>query len=195
MELILINEKKLKIMLTPEDMREYEIDCDSVDYARTETRRAFWSILDEAKHRTGFDAASERVYIQLYPSREGGCEMYVTKVGLLADETNGAKGRGLLRVAQERRLAYSFGDLESLLRVCQRLLGSEHTQGSAAFIDGEGKCYLYFSGVRGFGVPDSFAVINEFGESEDPDVIIGYISEYCRCICRDNAVNTLGVLC
>ena len=43
MELILINEKKLKIMLTPEDMREYEIDCDSVDYARTETRRAFWT--------------------------------------------------------------------------------------------------------------------------------------------------------
>ena len=61
MELILINEKKLKIMLSPEDMREYEIDPDSVDYDKTETRRAFWSILDEAKHRTGFDAASERV--------------------------------------------------------------------------------------------------------------------------------------
>ena len=87
MELILINEKKLKIMLTPEDMREYEIDCESVDYARAETRRAFWSILDEAKHRTGFDAASERVYIQLYPSREGGCEMFVTRLSCAAGES------------------------------------------------------------------------------------------------------------
>ena len=41
MELILINERKLKITLSESDMKEYDIDCGTVDYSRTETRRAF----------------------------------------------------------------------------------------------------------------------------------------------------------
>ena len=80
MELILINSNKLKIMLTEADMIQYELDFNTINYDNIETRRAFWNILDEAKHRTGFDAASDRIFIQLYPSKEGGCEMYVTKV-------------------------------------------------------------------------------------------------------------------
>ena len=64
MELILISENKLKITLTECDMKQYDLDCDDIDYDNTETRKAFWSILDEAKHRTGFDAASQRVFIQ-----------------------------------------------------------------------------------------------------------------------------------
>lgn len=86
MELIVISDSKLKIMLTKEDLREYALDCNTLDYENTETRRAFWSILDEAKHRTGFDAASEKVFVQVYPSRAGGCEMYVTKLGIFADK-------------------------------------------------------------------------------------------------------------
>ena len=83
MELILINENKLKITLSRRDMKQYDLDCDTIDYDKTETRKAFWSILDEAKHKTGFDAAKQRVFIQLYPSKEGGCEMYVTKLSKL----------------------------------------------------------------------------------------------------------------
>lgn len=86
MELIMISDSKLKIMLTNEDMKAYAIDCSTLDYENTETRRAFWSILDEAKHRTGFDAASEKVFVQVYPSKEGGCEMYITKLGILSDK-------------------------------------------------------------------------------------------------------------
>ena len=151
MELILINDKKLKIMLTPEDMKEYEIDPENADYAKTETRRAFWSILDEAKHKTGFDAASERVYIQLYPSREGGCEMYVTKVGLLPKGVRSSE-KGMLRVAGERALAYRFSELSHLLRVCRELARIEFSADSAAYSDGEAY-YLYIGGVRGFSLP------------------------------------------
>ena len=80
MELILINTSKLKIMLTPDDMKRYSLDIDKMNYDNTETRRVFWNILDTAKHETGFDAASDRVCIQVYPSKGGGCEMYVTKL-------------------------------------------------------------------------------------------------------------------
>ena len=193
MELILINDKKLKIMLTPEDMKEYELDCETVDYTQTETRRAFWSILDEAKQQTGFDAASERVYIQLYPSRTGGCEMYVTKVGLLPTGVRSTQ-KGMLRIAQERKLAYSFPDMELLLRVCRQLDGVDCIGGSRAYIDDGGICYLYISGVRGFGIPERLSFVSEFGNAEDPERLSGYIAEHCRCICESDAIKTLAAL-
>ena len=91
MELILISNTKLKVMLSASDMQKYELDNNSIDYDNTETRKAFWQILDEAKHKTGFDAASDKVFIQVYPSRGGGCEMYVTKLGGARCEDQGAE--------------------------------------------------------------------------------------------------------
>ena len=193
MELILINEKKLKIMLSPEDMLEYEIDCESVDYDKTETRRAFWSILDEAKHRTGFDAASERVYIQLYPSREGGCEMYVTKVGMLPSGAKSGK-RGMLRVAAERTLAYRFDELSLLLSVCRQLQRTGFSAQSEAFCDERGSYYLYIFGIRGFSLPESLAFISEFGASEEPEALRSYLAEYGKSVCADDAIKILGAL-
>ncbi len=193
MELILISDKKLKIMLSPEDMREYELDCESVDYDNTETRRAFWHILDEAKHKTGFDAASERVYIQLYPSREGGCEMYVTKVGLLPAACKTQK-RGMLRVAAERSAAYRFSELSHLLAVCRELMRVGFTAPSEAFFDSDGSYYLYISGLRGFEEPPELEFLTEFGEREDAERRLVYLAEHARSICKTDAIKTLGAL-
>ncbi len=86
MELHLIGVNKLKVTLTPDDMSEYALTCDTIDYDNTTTRRAFWDILDKARSRTGFDAASDRVFIQVYPNKSGGCDMYVTKISSLTGE-------------------------------------------------------------------------------------------------------------
>ncbi len=193
MELILINDKKLKIMLSPEDVAEFELDCESADYDKTETRRAFWHILDEVKRKTGFDAASERVYIQLYPSREGGCEMYVTKVGLLPAACKTQK-RGMLRVASERSLLYRFDGLAPMLAVCRELSNLGFSAPSDAFVDEGGSYYLYINGVRGFSMPTGLAFISEFGENEDAEAMRGYINEHAHPICTEDAIKTLGAL-
>lgn len=80
MEITLLNETELKVTLTAEDMERYSIDCAHMDYGTTETRRAFWSILDEARRETGFDAARDKICIRVYPSTDGGCDMYVTRL-------------------------------------------------------------------------------------------------------------------
>ena len=86
MELHLIGVNKLKVTLTPDDMSQYALTCDTIDYDNTTTRRAFWDILDKARSRTGFDAASDRVFIQVYPNKSGGGDMYVTKISALSEE-------------------------------------------------------------------------------------------------------------
>ena len=71
LELSLMGQDKLKVILTPFDMIKYDLTCDKIDYDNTETRKAVWSILDYAKHETGFDAATGRIYIQVYPEKNG----------------------------------------------------------------------------------------------------------------------------
>ncbi len=185
MELILISNSKLKIMLSPDDMREHRLCCDSVDYCNTETRRAFWSILDEAKQQTGFDAASSRVYIQLYPSRSGGCELYVTKL---------LPSHGEIRPEKPpdgRKITYRFEGIDPLLRVCRRLSLTGFGGLASAYLDEEQRSWLCLSGVDEQEL-ERLVFINEFGEECDASSSLAYIDEHGRCICSETAIERLA---
>ena len=69
MELRIIEDDILRVKLTRLDMLKYDIDCSSLDYKNTRTRKAVWDILDEAYEKTGFDAAKGRIYIEAYPDK------------------------------------------------------------------------------------------------------------------------------
>jgi len=87
MELILINQSKLKIMLTAPDMVHYELNAPqlkNMSYTDQHTRDAFRHIFDDAEAQTGFHTTGERLLVQMYTSKCGGCEIFVTK---LSDES------------------------------------------------------------------------------------------------------------
>ena len=67
MEFIPISENKIKIILTSEDLGEFELKADELDYSDTDTKRMFWDVLSRVKHSTGFDTEGQRVLVQLYP--------------------------------------------------------------------------------------------------------------------------------
>ena len=85
MELIPINESKIKIMLDESDMKEYKIG-EEADCASKETRIAIRSILDRAKEQIGFNTEGAEIFVQLYTSKKGGCELFVTKSTLFPAE-------------------------------------------------------------------------------------------------------------
>ena len=78
MELILISNTKLKIMLDESDMIKYHIGSES-DCAKGSTRRAIRSLLECAKDQIGFNTDGEEIFVQLYTSKKGGCELFITK--------------------------------------------------------------------------------------------------------------------
>ncbi len=139
MELLMIDANKLKITLSEQELSSYSLTCDSIDYDNTETRRAFWSILDEAKHRTGFDAASDKIYIQVYPARDGGCEMFVTKLK--------SAGRPAVAVRQERlpeSLLFRFAALRDMLAASAALSAAGYVLPSSAY-EADGRYYLFLT--------------------------------------------------
>lgn len=182
MELIKISQTKLKIMLTADDMKHFELDDSKI--CDLPGRDAFRNILREAKNRCGFDASGERVFVQYYPEKNGGCEMFVTKLSEEVKDrlpVNGAgdlpSGRCFQNNLTERYdsgyIIYSFAEMKYLLMTCNRLKEAKYEGESRAFriID---KCryYLVLTGESYFAVENNgvrcdssfYYVIIEHGE-------------------------------
>lgn len=117
MELIIINSEKLKVILSPSDMQELDVTCEDLDYETPHTKRAFWEILDKAKSKVGFDSQGYRLYVQVYPSKDGGCEMFVTK--LLYENNNLSKKEA--EADRCESIAVMCPDEESLISLCKRM--------------------------------------------------------------------------
>ncbi len=175
MELIPINESKLKIMLDESDMKEYNIG-DEADCANSETRLAIRHILDRAKDQIGFNTEGSEIFVQLYTSKRGGCELFVTKSSLSSDAivTSTAapekktKKRGeshLQKSSPENRalpahtqtpqrakrtdggkVFYSFDNLGEMCKVCKLLEEMHLSLGSSAHKGDDGQYYLILDG-------------------------------------------------
>lgn len=202
MEWIRINTNKLKIMLTAEDAKRYALRFERVDYSDTVTRRAFRSILTDIKREAGFDATEDRVYIQLYPSREGGCELFITKTGLLpTEEAESVHKAPYGDVGEEpptvlcRSAAFNFDAVDQLLAVCRRLLGRRFAGESEAWQDDGGRFWLLLTEEGDpQSVEDDYMFIAEYGRIEHAKAAALLLSEHGHRICGAGAVETLGAL-
>ncbi len=208
LELSLMGQDKLKVTLTPFDMIKYDLTCDKIDYDNTETRKAVWSILDYAKHETGFDAAAGRIYIQVYPEKNGGCEIYITKLQKnelpSAGDMNPTNEKTAAVVPKEVRADYQFEDAENLMRVCKFLARRGYSAKSGAFVESipKNKCRYYLLIVETVPVIQGKKAkylrenlfIGEFGTRMESDNSIPYLKEHCKCICEEDAVHTLATV-
>ncbi len=210
MELIRISDCKLKIMLTPTDMCQFELNADSFEDNSEQMHRAFRLLLEEVHRRTGFDADDTRISVQYFPSREGGCEMFISNLRSDGSEpraltvpkaSNEKNAVGLHPVkraggAFRREFAYRFSELEHLLMVCRRLWQIGFVCESTAWRD-EGGCYFLFLitlSLSPFSTPEELDFILEYGAPENAPQLRLYIREHAKSICNDNAVCRLAQL-
>ena len=205
MEIIMINESKLKVMLSESDLEEFDLEAEELDYGNTETKRMFWDILGRAKRAVGFDTDGTRVLVQLYPSREGGCEMFITKIGSVCPgcETE-AREEPILHYKPSHRPcagkgktgAFRFDCLEWLIAVCRRLRGIGYTGSSEAYIDDGRLYYLFLEGLdpTGYLPLDEYSFITEYGTQENAESLRLALQERGTCLCQTDAVDRLGVL-
>ena len=208
MELIRISDRKLKIMLTPSDMEQFELNMDTFGENSAQMRRTFRLLLEEIKKRTDFEADDRRISVQYFPSREGGCEMFISTLsdtnenGEFPDEAfppPKKRSRALCEGAEGRfyrECAYSFSKLSELLCVCKRLCGISCIGTNSAYIDELGRYYLFLSFLSAspFSTPDELSFITEYGSIEGYQTLRLYLSEHGTVICPENAIHQLGSL-
>ena len=197
MEWIRISKNKLKIMLTAEDAHRYALSPESADLADTLTRRAFREILSDIKKETEFEENEDKLYIQMYPSREGGCELFVTRMGVASESESFdiTKEKKKAETNKSVCLAFRFLKLANLLAVCRRLLALGYIGESTAIHDDEGRFWLLLSRILyPKNAEEALAFLAEYGSRVNvPDITLRF-PEHGAPICTENAVGTLGVL-
>ena len=132
MEYVMINESKLKVMLEDSDLEARNLEAEALDYADPDAKKLFGDILCYAKDTFGFDTSGYRVLLQLYPSKDGGCELFITRLGKLdsAPKESDQESREKKRKPYPRdkkdknNRAFRFERLSHLLKVCKRLYES-----------------------------------------------------------------------
>ena len=201
MEFILINESKLKVMLDKSDLEEFDISAERLDYSNTETKRMFWDIIGRAKKNVGFECDGVRVLVQLYTSKDGSCELFVSKVGRTLGEKDYApslcfKPSHKASHDTSRTGAFKFDSLEWLLSVCRRLNGIGYSGSSDVYIDDDRCFYLFLDGLdaTGYIFLDEYSFINEYGSPQNTEATLSFLSEHGRIICKDDAVNKLSTI-
>ncbi len=179
MEIIKINCEKVKISLSHDDMEHLQINCDMLDGVDARGRQAFNKILEEAKDKCGFATYGKRIFVQLFPSKDGGCEMFVTKLSDTAEKRYAVSKR-------RKNICYLFHDINYLLRFCNVVKESNYSGYSSLYID-EGRRTYYICLERDF----PFAA--EFYGKKCVANTDAYIKEHYKLV-TDNAVEILGKL-
>ena len=203
MELIVISEGRLKITLTEADMARYELadpqgGREDGWALAPHARRALRHILADANENIDFDAEGERLFVQLYASKGGGCEIFVTRMEdggearLLRAVTNTA----LKNPAEEKRTVWiRLESLEDVTALCKRLIQTGFLGESQLYITPEPTIwYLYVSfwENRGGRLPGRWDFRREYG-TETGDMGM-YLSEHGRLICPEGAVERMAIL-
>ncbi len=195
MEFLLIGDSKIKIVLNADEAEGQGLNTSAPDISGPAARRAFWRILDRAKAEVGFDPAGDKVLIQLYPIKNGGCEIFVTKLGLLSDSSARMVSKSdRVAMLSKKRSLYSFEELSDIIgascAVCSLAKGL--SPGSDVYTDGT----RYFLAIEEYGKggePVEFPCILEFGTPLAPELST-YICEHTTCLTEGDGIEQFSKL-
>ncbi len=205
MELIRISDQKLKIMLTPSDMRHFEMTDVQFGEEVADMRRSFRLLMNELRDKIGFDADDSRISVQYFPSREGGCEMFISNLEprdtedtrCLLPRIGGERATAPSALPGERfrrDYAYAFSSLQDLLGACHRLDRRGYEGDSAAYQDIGGRYYLLLSltVASPYTAPEELGFLTEYGRIENASALRLYIQEHGHAIAPSDAVHLLA---
>ncbi len=198
MEHILISPGKLKLTLTRDDLERYDLGRAVDDGAVDTSRLAFRTLLDDAGRLAGFDAGSDKLFIQLYPSKDGGAELYITKLG--CDNSVGKKPTSTRDDKVMLTRVGVFETMSELLECCRHL---DHMLGqcdiiSSAYSDNKryflviSESISYHEYLEGSERKKIEAALGEYGRNIADAAAISYIKEHCFVFCEKRAVKILS---
>ena len=192
---MLICESKLKIVASEEEMKEYRLEISGCEQGGQRLRRAFWQVLDMAKSEVGFDPAGDKVLIQFYPIKTGGCEIFVTKLGILPESSARIVSKSnKIEVLSRHRGFYSFDSLEDLCTFCRTIkkISNDGVPASDVYFDG-GRYFLSVEEYGKGGETVEFPCILEFAKGLTADFSI-YIFEHADLIAQGDGIERFSLI-
>ena len=175
MELIRISADKLKISLTKAELDAYEMNVEDMDCGKTESKKAFRQIFVEAKEQTGFETDKENVFVQIFRAKNGGCEIFVSKIKKAKKES------------APKYTIYKIESISDAINLSKELTLAGYN-GKSSIYKGEQSFWIMLEKIN-----DTIsALVCEYGAKRDISTL--YIDEHFKLIRKNDAVNILSKL-
>ncbi len=116
MEFVRISKSKIKVIITKQECHRYELIAKDGEYDSSALRNSLPEIFKEVRKNVNFNFASEKVLIQLYPTEDGGCELYATILDYLSNKDKSALlSANNLNTYEKKRCQYHFDTLSDVI--------------------------------------------------------------------------------
>ncbi len=187
MEILRIGKYAIKISLSNTEAREYKLtnneDCDD-----NEIKEAFSRLLDNAKDLADFSYTGRKIFTEIYPCKDGGCEVFISTTTTdqrLAQST--PKQKSLLHTT-----IYEFSSLKGLFKACFRLNEIKFKGKSSIYYDFDAEHYfLILENI--FSKELKFAFLLEYAKILKSSALL-YVLEHYKCIIKGNAIKQFANL-
>lgn len=191
MELILISSNKMKVILDDGEMKKFRL-CERSDLSPVCDKGQLSPLLDEIKKKSGFDTRDCKVYIELFESLRGGCEIFITR------EKKGypTVDPYIKKDLHKSIIIYKFKCAEDVILASYRLLSLGADIKSQLRADESGIFYLYMCFPDGYSFYEDIDLIflGEYGECVSGEATRLYLSEHGKIIIDNDAIGTLAKL-
>lgn len=156
MHFLRINEAKLKITLTAEECEKYDIRDKGGEFDAATVRAAITAILSEPIE-VDFPIDGEKLLVQLYPMKEGGAEIFITKLSSVGERERRIIGKSdNLNTYHKARAYFRFEALADLIQAARAAAGREIPSDLYRKEDGEYILAVVEENVDGISNADIF---------------------------------------
>ncbi len=190
MEFIYINNKNLKVIFSEKELMDRSLKLCELDYSDPKTKSFFWEIMDRAYLKTGFEVKNSKLSVKIFPSSDGGGEMFITKRAIYNSILEDNDGDIVV-----------IEDIDKLYLLCDRIRSYGYNGESSLYIDENDRFYLILSNTQNMpsyisekyrAYKDSCAFASDYGSvyklNSDR---IAYLEEHTRKICDGNAIQSI----
>lgn len=187
MEILRIGKHSVKITLDSCEATEYNI-FDSENYT------SIFELLNKVKEKIDFSYEDRKIFTEIYPSKKGGCDIFISCVLAEEGSTVGAEKCVNQEQKKNRKNYYIFDvdSFESLVTLCYRLHEINYRGKSNIYYDVEKE--HYFITLENTSTKDlKYAFLLEYAK-QIKFCTFEYVKEHCKCILKDNAVHKLAIL-
>ena len=181
-----IDETRLLIGLTGEDMDLLDLTFSQLNWKDDYSREVIWKLLSRAKKEIGFMTDDKQLMIEAIPQQDG-CFVLITLLAKLNKE------RKIFKIKENKRpYVFLFKSSENLIRAIERLYDNECKFIRSTVLEYNEKYYIIIY-VQGSMSTKLQAIVSEYGELVGKDFIVAaQVSEQGKIIAKNNAIEKIG---
>ena len=199
-----IDENKIKITVSIDDLLERNIEIDTLNYNSREAQELFWDLMKKAEMEFGFSTSDAQLSIEAVPDSQEGFVITISRIEDEVDEAfesiqkyirNKYKKSDLKTKKRAKKVCspiviYSFSTIDDLKEMCVRL--SKHYQGDSTLYK-YGSGYYMILTKSGWNQSASFeSIIQEYGKRVlYVSFYEGLLEEHGKKICEQNAIDVI----